>query len=276
MPDTREMKAQRKASASRAGKPLGTPIHVGVKLPWIRPRIPRPTRVTAKTAWPQLDARRPCFGAISVHSILRSWSLGNWKQQLIAVRVVDLDHVVPPPRGFVGNRAVDDFTAKLGKPVLGQLDEEPGLVSARGVLAENDLAFSTIHLADVARAVTFMPTLLESEPLKVEIKRAVHVGNEEHRARVPPLNHLAFHGLLGNPRPFRIPQDFAFFAGFDLPALLRATAWRMSALKADSSTSSPSWMSIARRAFPSRLELKRWAGSCREAPLAKVSFTTFL
>src|SRR5207253_10915899 len=35
-------------------------------------------------------------------------------------------------------------------------------------------------------------------------------------------------------------------------------------------------MSIARRAFPSRLELKRRAGSFRDAPLAKVSFTTFL
>src|ERR1700704_4792936 len=71
-------------------------------------------------------------------------------------------------------------------------------------------------------------------------------------------------------------QDFAFLEGFDLPELLRATAWRTSALKADSSTSSPSWMSIARRTFPSRLELKRRAGSFRDAPLAKVSFTTFL
>src|SRR2546422_378154 len=67
-----------------------------------------------------------------------------------------------------------------------------------------------------------------------------------------------------------------FQAGPDLPELLRATAWRMSALKADSSTSSPSWMSIARRTFPSRLELKRRAGSFRDAPLAKVSFTTSL
>src|SRR5438093_13208414 len=58
--------------------------------------------------------------------------------------------------------------------------------------------------------------------------------------------------------------------------LLRATAWRTSALNADSSTSSPSWMSIARRTFPSRLELKRRAGSFRNAPLAKVSFTAFL
>src|SRR5947209_17500158 len=77
-------------------------------------------------------------------------------------------------------------------------------------------------------------------------------------------------------RDSEVAQDFAFFAGFDLPALLRATAWRRSALKADSSTSSPSWMSIARRTLPSRLELKRLAGSFRDAPLAKVSFTTFL
>src|SRR3954469_17402108 len=69
---------------------------------------------------------------------------------------------------------------------------------------------------------------------------------------------------------------FAFFEGFDFPEPLRAAAWRTSALKADSSTSSPSWMSIARRTFPSRLELKRRAGSLSDAPLAKVSFTTFV
>src|SRR5690242_15557010 len=74
----------------------------------------------------------------------------------------------------------------------------------------------------------------------------------------------------------RNPQDFAFLEGFDLPEPLRATASRTSALKAASSTFSPSWMSIARRVFPSRLELKRRAGSFRDAPLAKVSFTTFL
>src|SRR5712671_1970998 len=76
--------------------------------------------------------------------------------------------------------------------------------------------------------------------------------------------------------PGNVPQDFAFFEGFDFPERLRATAWRTSALKADSSTSSPSWMSIARRAFPSRLELKRRVESFRDAPFKKVSFTTFL
>src|SRR4051794_4190887 len=35
-------------------------------------------------------------------------------------------------------------------------------------------------------------------------------------------------------------------------------------------------MSIARRTLPSRLELKRRPGSFSDAPLAKVSFTTFL
>src|SRR4051794_5471472 len=35
-------------------------------------------------------------------------------------------------------------------------------------------------------------------------------------------------------------------------------------------------MSIARLAFPSRLELNSLAGSCNEAPLRKVSFTTDL
>src|SRR3954470_14052533 len=69
---------------------------------------------------------------------------------------------------------------------------------------------------------------------------------------------------------------FPFFEAFDLPELLRAAAWRTSALKADSSMRSPSWMSIARRTFPSRLELKRRAGSFKDAPLANVSFTTFL
>jgi hypothetical protein len=65
-----------------------------------------------------------------------------------------------------------------------------------------------------------------------------------------------------------IPQVFAVFEDFDLLELLRATAWRASALKVDPSTSSPSWMSIARRVFPSRLALKIRVGSFGDAPLA--------
>src|SRR5690242_8207740 len=50
----------------------------------------------------------------------------------------------------------------------------------------------------------------------------------------------------------------------------------MRAVRAFSSTLSPSWKSMARLVLPSRLELKRPKGSFSEAPLAKVIFTTFL
>src|SRR5262245_42722212 len=57
---------------------------------------------------------------------------------------------------------------------------------------------------------------------------------------------------------------------------LNAAAARMSALNAFSSILSSSWTSIARRVFPSRLELNTFDGSGSDAPFAKVSFTTFL
>src|SRR3569833_541481 len=60
------------------------------------------------------------------------------------------------------------------------------------------------------------------------------------------------------------------------PDVLRTTAARMIALNAPASTSSPSWMSIARLVFPSRLELKSLTGSFNAAPWAKVSFTLSL
>ena len=58
--------------------------------------------------------------------------------------------------------------------------------------------------------------------------------------------------------------------------LFRVTAARTSVLNASSSIFSPSWKSMARLVFPSRLALKRPEGSFRAAPLAKVVFTTFL
>src|SRR5438270_7844987 len=85
-------------------------------------------------------------------------------------------------------------------------------------------------------------------------------------------------GAVAELAPFRIP-GVAYFARLGLafpPDVLKATAARTSALNASASTSSPSWMSIARRVFPSRLELKSLAGSSNEAPLANVSFTTDL
>src|SRR5262249_55214522 len=76
----------------------------------------------------------------------------------------------------------------------------------------------------------------------------------------------------------RFANSYELFARFGLafdfaPDVLRAIAARMSALNAFASTFSPSWMSIARRTFPSRLALKSLAGSFNEAPLAKVNFT---
>src|SRR5258706_3114509 len=50
----------------------------------------------------------------------------------------------------------------------------------------------------------------------------------------------------------------------------------MRAFSASASSLSPSWKSMARLGLPSRLELKRREGSFREAPLAKVVFTTLL
>src|SRR2546426_212960 len=64
--------------------------------------------------------------------------------------------------------------------------------------------------------------------------------------------------------------------GQAVAAAFRATAAFTSALKARASTFSPSWMSIALRVLPSRLELKRRDGSGRLAPWAKVSFTACL
>src|SRR5213078_3309370 len=64
--------------------------------------------------------------------------------------------------------------------------------------------------------------------------------------------------------------------GLFLPLRLSATAARMRSFKAASLTLSPSWMSMARLTFPSRLELNRPEGSFNAAPLANVILTTFL
>ena len=70
---------------------------------------------------------------------------------------------------------------------------------------------------------------------------------------------------------------FAVGVGFAVaPAVFSATAARISALKEVASTFSPSAISMARRTLPSRLELNSPAGSCSDAPLANVTFTTDL
>ena len=98
--------------------------------------------------------------------------------------------------------------------------------------------------------------------------------------RVPGLGGRADRGdrAGGSARAGRVRAARRVTAGdyFDFLALFSSIASRTSALNAAASTSSPSGMSIARRTLPSRLELKRPVGSSSDAPLAKVSFTTFL
>src|SRR4051812_40240121 len=92
----------------------------------------------------------------------------------------------------------------------------------------------------------------------------------------PPASNFTF-----DPFPF-FPSLRGSRAG--VPSCLRALfelafispAARISVVSAFSSIGSPSWKSIARRVLPSRLELKRPAGSASAAPLAKVIFTAFL
>src|SRR5258708_40150866 len=122
---------------------------------------------------------------------------GGRNQQLIPVRIDDLDHVVTPPGLLGGNRALEDFTAKRGESSDGQFHEQSRLVSARGILAKDDLASCAIDLADPARAVALMPSLLEAEYVDVEAKCAVHVRNEDHGTGVPPVSDLFGDGCLG-------------------------------------------------------------------------------
>src|SRR5215470_190698 len=82
----------------------------------------------------------------------------------------------------------------------------------------------------------------------------------------------AHHRPLGG-RPRRRSRGAADQRALDW---FRVTAARTRAFNAFSSIFSPSWKSMARLVFPSRLELKRPEGSFRAAPLAKVIFTTFL
>ena len=120
------------------------------------------------------------------------------KQQLVSVGIDDFDHVHTPPGLLARNRALDYFTAKRGEPIGCQFNEQARLVSSRGMLAKYDLASRAIDLADLARAVALVPALLEAEHVDVEPKCSVHVSNEEHGTRVPPVSDLLSDGCLGH------------------------------------------------------------------------------
>src|ERR1700733_3571462 len=79
-------------------------------------------------------------------------------------------------------------------------------------------------------------------------------------------------------RDFGLGLDLDFGLGLAVPLTVRFswTASRIRAFNAGSLIFSFSWMSMARRMLPSRLELKSLAGSLSAAPLAKVSLTAAL
>jgi len=106
-----------------------------------------------------------------------------------------------PPRFLAGNRALDELAAKLRYPILGQRYEQTPSVFAIGILAEDDLALCSIDLADFAIAIVFVPGFLEAEQVRIEAKRALYIGDEEHGARVPPVRDLLFSGLLCHRHP---------------------------------------------------------------------------
>jgi hypothetical protein len=62
----------------------------------------------------------------------------------------------------------------------------------------NDLAFRAIDLADLARAVSLMPPLLEAEHVDVEPNCTVQFSNEEHGTCVPPVSDLLSDGCLAH------------------------------------------------------------------------------
>jgi hypothetical protein len=84
-------------------------------------------------------------------------SLRNREEQLIAIRIVDLKRVVPPPGFLRGHRTLAELTAKILESGRCELDEQAPPVAPHRVLAEDDLALTVIDLADRSGAVACVP-----------------------------------------------------------------------------------------------------------------------
>jgi len=57
------------------------------------------------------------------------------KQQFVAIRIVDLDYIVTPPRFPSGNGAFDNFASEFRQAVASEFDEQAPLVRTPSVLA---------------------------------------------------------------------------------------------------------------------------------------------
>src|SRR6185436_2487225 len=112
------------------------------------------------------------------------------KQEIVAVGINDSNHVVAPPRLLVLDGSLNQLPMQLVELIAVQRDEQPSLVCAFDVLAEDDLAIRAIDLAHRALAVALVPFLREAKVVDVEANRALNVGNEEDGARVPAVSRL--------------------------------------------------------------------------------------
>ena len=105
-------------------------------------------------------------------------SLGYGEKKLVAVRIIDLDGIVPPPGRLVGNRAHGKLALERCQAIRRQLDEQTRPVATRSVLAENDLAVTTADLADRASAIARMPIFLKPELVDIERQRPAQTGDK--------------------------------------------------------------------------------------------------
>src|SRR5262245_10849071 len=123
----------------------------------------------------------------------------------------------------------------------------------------------TCSLGSAAPSYICTGLALRAQPI---LRSATAVRHPPHRCHADVLGFLIGRPFLGEQRrpTGHLPRL----------ALFKATAARTKVFSAFSSIFSPSWKSMARLVFPSRLELKRPEGSFRDAPLAKVIFTTCL
>ena len=118
------------------------------------------------------------------------------------------------------------------------------------------------------------------------IANAGYAGLSSHRiGEIPGLCNNGVRPLCDTRRPggpcrgaatALYEREGSFPGRYLLPETFSSTAARIRSRNAASSMPSPSLMSIARRALPSRLELKSFAGSDSDAPFMKVSLTTLL
>jgi hypothetical protein len=107
----------------------------------------------------------------------------------------------------------------------------------------------------------------------IDISEDRNAADEVNRANNRTFGAIFHDELCSIYRRYRAPFVVDQLLALDL---FKVTAARTRVFNASSSIASPSWRSMARLVFPSRLELKRRDGSFRAAPLAKVIFTTFL